>query len=91
MNRIHRRIIRPLLFALAAAVMVATLGEPVTRGGPAARAAGAELGAAAALPTAGEGQSARQAQRGEHAARLRWLMTLPHARNSCCRRPVRTS
>lgn len=91
MNRIHRLITRPLLFALAAAGMVALFGEPIAPGELADRASGASPGTSSALPTAVGEAPAAQAQEGEHAARLRWLITLPHARNSCCRTPARPS
>lgn len=91
MNRFHRLLTRPLLFALIATGMVAAVGEPVV--------STAELEQESALmiaPTAeaeptmieAELERSSEAARAEHAAKLRWLITLPHARNSCCRRPV---
>jgi hypothetical protein len=89
MNRFHRLMTRPLLFALAAAGMVAMLGEPVAPGAAADPVLGAKLGEAAPLPAAVDEPAMPEARRDEHAARLRWLITLPQARNNCCRRPLR--
>ena len=93
MNRLNRLFTRPLIFALAAAGMVVAVGEPVEDRFEAEVAADLALPVEVALPVSElesdpELATAAEARRGEHAARLRWLITLPHARNSCCRRPV---
>lgn len=96
MNRFNRLITLPLAFALLATAMVAAVGEPVARpdGGmiePVIALGGVET-APETLPVSEEAAPAEleqaAASRAEHAARLRWVITLPHARNSCCRRPI---
>jgi hypothetical protein len=102
MNRLNRLLTRPLLFALAATAMVAAVGEPVDA--PAAERLDPAASISASVPTEPalpavqvEAEAAEvevevvrgaELSRAENAARLRWLITLPHARNSCCRRPA---
>lgn len=95
MNRLNRLITLPLAFALFAAAMVAVLGEPVQAPAGELRDPVVVIGSAEPLQTLPQADplDAVDAElsatvRGEHAARLRWLITLPHARSSCCRRPI---
>ncbi len=96
MNRFNRLITLPLAFALFATAMVAAVGEPVQRPDgapldPLPVISDAEP-APALMPVSDESEPAEldqaAATRGAQAARLRWVITLPHARNSCCRRPI---
>lgn len=93
MNRLNRLLTRPLIFALVASGMVVAVGEPVGDRLESEAAVGFELPVEVAVPVGEvevelERAAVIEARRGEHAARQRWLITLPHARNSCCRRPV---
>ncbi|MCK7592915.1 hypothetical protein [Pseudomarimonas salicorniae] len=99
MNRFHRLLTRPLFFALLATGMVVAVGEPVAT--PMAAGVGDDT-AHCALAAADLGSPVETLEvevntetevvetpiRAEQAARLRWLITLPHARSSCCRQPV---
>lgn len=86
MSPLNRYLTRPLVFAALAVATVVAVGEPVQAPVAAQAAPVVEALPAAVVAEAEPGTPA--ASRAHQASRLRWLITLPSARNSCCRRPV---
>lgn len=86
MSPLNRYLTRPLVFAAFAVGTVIAVGEPVQAPSVEPGTAAGEVQPALADAAAEPGSPA--AVRANQASRLRWLITLPGARKSCCRRPV---
>jgi hypothetical protein len=84
MSPLNRYLTRPLVFAVLAVATVVAVGEPVQTPRVEQAAPVVEV-----LPAVAEAETAPPSrQRADRASQLRWLITLPNARTSCCRRPV---
>lgn len=88
MSPLNRYLTRPLVFAAFAVATVVAVGEPVQAPVAAQAEPVVEALPAAVVVEAEVEPGTPAAARAHQASRLRWLITLPSARNSCCRRPV---